>query len=221
MILSNLFFQPLHIHSIWSNPCLFSLFRRWRFRGQDRATRLKKGNLICENIKPFCLIKLYFPWVDDTLVIVYPVVILSGFYGLYIPWKVTGMLHSTSARAISDRSLALRMRRYPGLWEPGATTMVSSTPEGSALHYHKTILNIVGVRLEILCLQCCWCTIILVHSIGSLNKQGLWGVGVWFLPYPGLLGLYIQLADLHSNKEQKKLREQQVLHILFCLLFFL
>lgn len=48
--------------------------------------------------------------------------------GLYMPWKVTGMVQSTSARAISDRSLALRMRRYPGLCEPGATTMVSSTP---------------------------------------------------------------------------------------------
>lgn len=40
------------------------------------------------------------------------------------------MLQSTSALAISDRSLALRMRRYAGLWEPGAATMVNSTPVG-------------------------------------------------------------------------------------------
>lgn len=50
------------------------------------------------------------------------------FYGLYMPWKVTGDMTSTSARAISDRSLALRIRQYVGLWAPGHTTMVSRTP---------------------------------------------------------------------------------------------
>lgn len=56
------------------------------------------------------------------------------------------MVHSTSALAISDRSLALRMRRYPGLWEPGATTIVSSTPAG----HSKTTAIVVGVQFKIL-----------------------------------------------------------------------
>lgn len=60
------------------------------------------------------------------------------YYGLYIPWKVTGMSHSTSALATSDRSLALRMSMYAGLWEPGAATMVSITPVGTAQNDHST-----------------------------------------------------------------------------------
>lgn len=52
--------------------------------------------------------------------------------GLYIPWKVTGMMTSTAARAISVRSLASRMRRKAGRWpSPGFTTMLRSTPEGT------------------------------------------------------------------------------------------
>lgn len=74
----------------------------------------------------------------------------KGCQGLYIPWKVTGMVHSTSALAISVRSLALRMRRYPGLWEPGATTMVSRTP-GDASSTSFTVGAGVGQK------GCCLC----------------------------------------------------------------
>lgn len=65
------------------------------------------------------------------------------FYGLYMPWKVTGDMMSTSARAISDRSLALRIRQYVGLWAPGHTTMVSSTPV-----QHFTTLTTTSLRLK-------------------------------------------------------------------------
>ncbi len=53
---------------------------------------------------------------------------IQSFYGLYMPWKVTGDMMSTSALAISDRSLAFKIRQYVGLWAPGATTIVIKTP---------------------------------------------------------------------------------------------
>lgn len=122
--------------------------------------------------------------------------------GLYIPWKVTGMSHSTSALAISDRSLALRISMYAGLWEPGAATMVNSTPVGPAQDYHKRI-SIVdsGLDFNMLCFYWCWRTIILIDPFRILNKQRLWGVWVGFLPYPGLLGPHVQLADLHTREK--------------------
>lgn len=53
-----------------------------------------------------------------------------------------------------------------------------------------------------------WHTIILIDPIRVLNKQGLWGVRVRLLPYPGLLGLHIQLADLHKRQDKKKVNER-------------
>ena len=67
-------------------------------------------------------------------------------------------------------------------------------------HSTRLISITLSVGLYVLCLYCWWHTIILIYPIRSLNKQRLWGVGVWFLPYPGLLGLHIQLADLHASK---------------------
>lgn len=99
------------------------------------------------------------------------------------------MVHSTSALAISVRSLALRMRRYPGLWEPGATTMVSRTPGeesvspfavGRRRYYSETAGGELLLR-----------TVVLINPIRRLNKQRFGGVRVWFLPHPGLLGFHI------------------------------
>ena len=56
-------------------------------------------------------------------------------YFLYIPWKVTGIGQSTSALAISDMSLALRISMYPDFWAPGDTTTVNRTPVG---HWKNT-----------------------------------------------------------------------------------
>lgn len=61
---------------------------------------------------------------------------------------------------------------------------------------------------------CCWHTVILIYPIRSLNKEGLWGVRVWFLPYPGLLGLHIQLADLHASKKQNQVTKKLLLNTL-------
>lgn len=49
-----------------------------------------------------------------------------------MPWRVTGIMTSTSARAISVRSVALSMRRNAGLWvTPGFTTILRRTPKKS------------------------------------------------------------------------------------------
>lgn len=45
------------------------------------------------------------------------------------PWKVTGILVSTSALATSLKSLAFRIRRYAGFCPaPGLTTTLRTTP---------------------------------------------------------------------------------------------
>lgn len=78
----------------------------------------------------------------------------------------------------------------------------------------KTISIMVGIGLNIMCLYCCWHTIILIYPFWSLNKQGLWWVRIWFLPYPGLLGLHIQLADLHTSEKQNQVMKELLLHTL-------
>lgn len=47
-------------------------------------------------------------------------------------------------------------------------------------------------------------TIILIHCIRVLDKQRLWRVCVWLLPYPGLLSPHIQLANLWIIKDSLK-----------------
>lgn len=42
-------------------------------------------------------------------------------------------------------------------------------------------------------------TVVLVDPVRRLDKQGLGGVRVWFLPHPGLLGFHVQLADLNDE----------------------
>lgn len=41
-----------------------------------------------------------------------------------------------------------------------------------------------------------WLTVVLFHGLGRRHEERLRGVGVWLLPYPGLLGFDVQLADL-------------------------
>lgn len=47
-------------------------------------------------------------------------------------------------------------------------------------------------------------TIVLVDPIRRLDEQRLGGVRVRFLPYPGLLGFHIELADLIDKQVRKK-----------------
>lgn len=92
----------------------------------------------------------------------------KGHQGLYIPWKVTGMLHSTSALAISVRSLALRIRRYPGLWEPGATTMVSSTPGDQ--HVRSSRDQSYQSMQELVVKRMCFCVAVKYRRLRLLHQ---------------------------------------------------
>lgn len=116
-----------------------------------------------------------------------------------MPWRVTGMMTSTSARAISVRSAALSMRRNAGFWEtPGFTTILRRTPEKST---RKTYLFQENKQIWNTCLfSNVRNTVIFFFSIRALHKQCFGWIGIWLLPYPCFFAFHIQLANLKPHK---------------------